>query len=130
MCAGINPDNWSQKIWILFNNTHAHNRCHIIGRLIVTVYTVTKFQKAVGCKPIRKVLCNFLPLPIAAKSYPKCGRVPECLFANVDIHEYQSRFVWNPVSFFRNAATFIKSPLLLWKWNETFLSIASIIIQS
>ena len=31
VCAGINPENWHQNIlWILFGNTHAHNRCCII----------------------------------------------------------------------------------------------------
>ena len=31
--AGINPDNRHRNIlWILFGNTHAHNRCRIIGR--------------------------------------------------------------------------------------------------
>ena len=33
MCAGINPDNPHQNIVrILFGNTHAHNRCRVIGR--------------------------------------------------------------------------------------------------
>ena len=32
VCAGINPENRHQKIlWISFRNTHAHNRCRIIG---------------------------------------------------------------------------------------------------